>query len=77
MFTKKEITINEMDLIAQDELTHCKCLHCGYEQDVPSWLVSEICELNDECGFDDHFITGCYKCNRDTMVTIQYYYSIK
>ena len=70
----KEFEFDEMDLIAtKDEYTLCKCLNCGYEQKIPSWLIDEICEMNDEYGLDDHFIAGCYKCNQDTMVTMNYY----
>ena len=69
---------NEMDLIAtDDEFTKCKCLHCGYEQNIPSWLIDEIQDMNEECELDDHFITGCYRCNRDTMVTMKYYNHVK
>ena len=51
----KEFEFDEMNLIAtKDEYTLCKCLNCGYEQKIPSWLIDEICEMNDECGLDDH-----------------------
>ena len=47
--------------------------YCGYEQNIPSWLIDEIQDMNEECELDDHFITGCYRCNQDTMVTMKYY----
>lgn len=69
---------DEMDLIAtDDEDVVCKCLYCGHEQYVPSWLIAEIEEMNEECGLDDHFITGCYRCNRSEMVTMDYYNKVK
>lgn len=74
---KEEILLNEENDILEDEFTKCKCLHCGYEQDIPTWLIDEICDMNEECDLDDHFITGCYQCNEDAMVTIAYYNSIK
>lgn len=75
---KNKKPFDEMDLIAtEDEFTLCKCLHCGYEQNIPSWLIDEICDMNQECDLEDHFIAGCYRCNKDTMVTMKYYNSIK
>lgn len=73
IFLIEEDIFDEMDLIAKDEFTKCNCLPCGYEQDVPSWLIDEICDMNEECDLDDHFITGCYQYNQDTMVTLEYY----
>ena len=73
IFLIEEDIFDEMDLIAKDEFTKCKCLSCGYEQDVPSWLIDEIYDMNEECDLDDHFITGCYQYNQDTMVTLEYY----
>lgn len=55
----------------KDEYTQCKCLYCGFEEEAPTWLVEEIEE------FDDHFVNGCIKCNRDTMVTLEYYNKVK
>lgn len=77
MIDKEEKLFDEMDMIAKDEFVLCKCLHCGYEQHIPSWLIGEIEEMNDECGFEDHFIAGCYRCNRDEMVTMDYYKKVK
>lgn len=79
LFIKKETETpkEEMEYIADDEFTKCKCLNCGYEQNIPSWLIDEICEMNDECDLDDHFISGCYRCNQDTMVTMSYYNKVK
>lgn len=58
----------------KDVFILCKCLYCGYEQQIPSWLIGE---MNEECDLDDHFVAGCYRCNRDGMVTIDYYNKIK
>lgn len=70
--------LDEEDLIAkEDEFIRCKCLHCDHEQNVPSWLIDEVCEMDEKCDLDDHFITGCYRCNHDTMVTMEYYNFIK
>lgn len=41
-------------------------------QNIPSWLIDEICDMNQECDLEDHFIAGCYRCNKDTMVTMKY-----
>lgn len=77
MVTENDKLYDEMDLIAKDEFVLCKCLYCGHEQQIPSWLIGEIEEMNEECDLDDHFITGCYRCNRDEMVTIDYYNKVK
>ncbi len=77
MVKKQKQKYDEMDLIAKDEFTLCKCLNCGYEQEVPSWLIDEINDINKECNLDDHFVDGCSRCNKDTMVTMKYYQSVK
>lgn len=68
---------HEDESIAKDEFTLCKCLSCGHEQEIPSWLIDEIIDMNHECGIDEPFISGCYRCNKDTMVTMEHYNLIK
>lgn len=43
----KDELFNEMDMIVKGEFILCKCIYCGYEQQIPSWLI-EIEEMNEE-----------------------------
>lgn len=77
MIKKDKKLFDEMDLIARDEFVRCKCLACGHEQKIPSWLIAEISEMNEECGLDDHFSSACYKCEDGEVVTMDYYNKVK
>ena len=68
---------DETDLIADDEFIKCKCLKCGHEQNIPSWLIEEINEMNRECGISDHFASACCFCEDGEAVTMDYYNKAK
>lgn len=40
---------------------------CGYEENIPSWCYSEVCEMVKYLGDDDHAHIVCPRCNGESL----------
>lgn len=57
-----EFTLSPYDMIP-DETVLMKCERCGYEEEVPLWVLEELAEADG----DKELSCCCMKCSRGTM----------
>lgn len=48
----------------KEETTRMKCQDCGFEEDAPTWVLSESIEMDVALGVKKPVVTnGCPRCN--------------
>lgn len=61
-FDDYDLTIEEI-LGPRDTYTRMKCSGCGYEENVPDWVLDEFAEENRSRGHKKEVSTECPRCN--------------
>ncbi len=60
-YTDEELS----ELIEKDEMVRMKCEACGYEEDVPDWILDEFLEIELDSGSKDRrYSCQCPRCNK-------------
>ena len=54
-------------LIAKDSYIEMKCISCGHEEKMPSFIYGEEADYLLDIGVDDSPCFQCSKCHQDTL----------
>ena len=61
-------------LIAKDSYIEMKCINCGHEEKMPSFIYGEEADYLLDIGVDDSPCFQCSKCHQDTYIEKEFNY---
>ena len=59
--------ISEEDLDYSESYIEMKCIRCGYEEEMPTWVYGEEADFLSDIGDPSPPCWQCPKCHKDTL----------